>query len=100
MKKLKKVVTQEFGIIKCTESPGSYKSPILLEESVIMRFIGMLHKTNFYNIKDAFRQQLKGAENMEQYIALLEAELAFHKTVECFVEEQSSESECPEIHKI
>lgn len=53
----------------------------IIDFSVLQRIIAHLPQVDLYTIRGRFMDKLKDTDSIEQYIQVVEDELAFHKTV-------------------
>lgn len=75
------VHTKEFGKVELIAPSNSYQQPVIVEKSVVTRLAQLLQKSSLLSIKRQFSTLLEGVDSIEEYVELLQDELAFHRTV-------------------
>lgn len=73
--------TEEYGVIQVFGAAKAFTSPVIVEKSVVTRLAALLPRSNFKDIKNDFREDLRRVNNMEEFVELLQTELSFHRTV-------------------
>jgi len=82
-------------------SPQSERELAIVDLTVLQRLASYLPKADLYGIKNRLKNEISDVTDMAGFVALLEEELAFHKTVNLITtvtmtEETTSEETSPE----
>lgn len=90
--KTKVIKVQDIGNVELIAPQSTYEQPVIVEKSVVSRLVQLLQNASFHQIKADFTDELMEANNIEQYVQMLQDELNFHRTVNCIRELSEEES--------
>lgn len=79
--------TYVFGIDSAHDCPM-----VAIPQNVLEKLVGNLHKSSLDSIKRHLKNELYNTKTFEEYLKVLQAEVAFHTTLKDFEEHQHLQS--------